>query len=71
MPNDWVKVYTSDAAYKAELIKAVLREEASIDSIIIDKKDSMHTHLQNGGIEIYVSPDEAIKAKYIITKNEL
>ena len=71
MPNDWVKVHTAGATYQAELIKAVLQEEAAINSIIIDKKDSMHTHLQNGGVEIYVSPDQVLKAKHIITKNEL
>ena len=71
MPNDWVKVHNVEVAYQAELIKAVLQEEASINSIIIDKKDSMHTHLQNGGIEIYVSTDQVMKAKHIITKNEL
>jgi len=71
MPNDWVKIYTVEAAYKAELIKAVLKEEASITLMHVNKRDSMHTHLLNGGIELYVSPEDAIRAKHIISKNKL
>lgn len=70
MSKDWVKVHTVGLAYNAELIKAVL-EDSNIAAIIVDKNDSMHTHLANGSIEIYVSPEQVIRAKHIITKNEL
>lgn len=56
--------------HKAELVSAVLKEH-HIQSAEMNKTDSMHTHLSNGEIEIYVHPDYVIKAKHLISKYEL
>ncbi len=70
MSNDWVKIYSVAQAHKAEIVQAVL-EDNSIKVFSINKQDSMHIHLTNGEIELYVDPENAMKAKHIIDKNEL
>jgi hypothetical protein len=64
--NDWVKIYSTQANYKAELLKGLL-EENEIIAVIVNKKDSAYLF---GEIEIYVTIDNAVKAKYIISQNE-
>jgi hypothetical protein len=70
MPKDWVKVYSSSAYHKAEIAKAILEEE-EIESIILNKKDSMHLHLSVGEVEIYVEQEYVMKAKHILSKVEI
>jgi len=70
MTNNWIKIYTSSHLHKAEIVRAVI-EDHGIKTAEINKTDSMHTHLTNGGIEIYVSPDDALRAKQLIEKHEL
>jgi hypothetical protein len=68
MEKDWVKIYTSQDALKASIIKAVLNDH-HIDVVQLNKKDS--SYLTFGEIELYIHPvyfDEAIE---IIIKNEL
>ncbi|MCK4663555.1 MAG: DUF2007 domain-containing protein [Bacteroidales bacterium] len=65
MEKDWVKIYTIDKLYKAELLKDILKDE-EIDSVIINKQDS--SYLSFGDIEIYVKSENIIKAKYLINK---
>ncbi len=71
MTEDWVKVYETEVAYKAELLKAALEDQEKIKCFVLNKSDSMHTHLSNGEIEVYVAKENVINAKYFISKNEL
>jgi hypothetical protein len=70
MANDWVKIYESQAIHLVEIVKGMLEDE-SIKTFIINKTDSMHIHLSNGDIELYVQPKEVMKAKHLIKKNLL
>ena len=66
MDTDWVKIYSTDVHYKAELLKGLLFEN-DIDAVIVNKKDSSYLF---GEIELYVSADNVIKAKHIITTQD-
>jgi len=70
MSQDWVKIYGTQAVHLIEIVKGVLEEE-SIKTFVINKTDSMHTHLSNGEIELYVRPQEVMKAKHLINKSQL
>lgn len=70
MAVDWIKIFNTELNHMGEIVKAILEEE-NIKSIDINKKDSMHTHLFNGEIEIYVKPDDVIRAKRLIEKSGL
>lgn len=66
----WVVVHKGNNPNLSEIIKSVL-EDNNIDVVIINKMDSMHKHLMNADIELHVNPENVIKAKYIIEKNNL
>ncbi len=70
MSENWVKIYGTQAAHLIEIVKGLLEEE-SIKTFVINKTDSMHIHLSNTEIELYVQPQEVMKAKHLINKNQL
>ena len=70
MCTEWVKVHSTATLYKAGIITSLL-EEHEIKTFIINKKDSMHTHLSNGEIEIFVEQTTVLKANYILSKHKL
>lgn len=67
---EWVVVHKGNNPNLSEIIKSVL-EDNDIKVVLVNKMDSMHKHLMNAGIEIHVTPEHAVKAKYIIEKNKL
>ncbi len=70
MAKDWVKIYSTELVHKSEIVKGVL-EETSIKTFLINKKDSMHTHLLSGLIELYVKQENVVKAIHLISKHKL
>ena len=70
MPLDWVKIYSTAELYKAEIIQAIL-EDNHIKTFRINKRDSIHVHLNNAEIEIFVDREHVIRAKHLISKSEL
>jgi hypothetical protein len=66
MDKDWVKIYSTDVNYKAELLRGLLFEN-NIEAVIINKKDSSYLF---GELELYVSTYNVIKAKHIITTQD-
>ncbi len=68
--SNWIVVYKSNNANNTNIVKSVL-EDNGITAVIVDKMDSMHTHLMNAEIELHVNPDNVVKAKHIISKNDL
>ena len=65
MNKDWIKIYSTGANYKAELLKGLLIEN-NIEAVIINKKDSSYGF---GELELYVKADDVVKAKHLITSS--
>lgn len=59
----WQKVFSTDHAYRAEIVKDVL-ENTGIAAVILDKKDSSYNNF--GTLEVHVLPDDVIRAKRTI-----
>lgn len=68
--SNWKIIYKSNIPNKSQIVKSVL-EDNGIKVVVMDKMDSMHTHLMNADIELHVKPEDVIKAKHIISKNSL
>jgi hypothetical protein len=66
LEENWIKIYSTSANYKAELIKGLLFENG-IQSVVINKKDSSYLF---GELEIYVMPDDVLQSKHIISTQE-
>lgn len=60
-------IYTTQYEYKAELTKAVL-EDNDIKCFSLSKKDSAYLF---GEIELYVGPDDVLRARKIIEREQL
>lgn len=60
--DKWLRVFTSDLLYRAEIVKAVL-EDNELSPVLINKKDTLY---QIGHYEIHVAPENVLKAIKII-----
>jgi hypothetical protein len=62
MEKGWVRIYTTNQMFRAEIFKRVLADH-DIEAVIINKMDSSYRSF--GEIEIYVKDDHVIKAKLL------
>ncbi len=63
--DNWVKVYTDQMGYRAEIVRSYLSDQG-IKAIILDKKDSA---FKLGKLEVYVSPGDSLKAANMINQD--
>jgi len=68
MDNNWVKIFTADIEYKAEIARAILGEK-EIMSVILNKKDSAYNTF--GSVELYVQPEQVEAATSILKTSDL
>ena len=68
MENNWVKVYTTENAITAEIIKQALIEN-DIPAVVLNQQDSSYRTF--GVLTVLVRPDDEDKATAFITENEL
>ncbi len=66
MEAGWIKVFTADEEYQAEVIKSLLTNNGLLP-VLLDKKDD---EFRLGVAEVYVAPEEAEKAKAVIAENQ-
>jgi hypothetical protein len=60
--DKWLRVFSSDFLYQAEIVKAVL-EDNNLRPVLINKKDTVY---QIGHYEVHVAPENVLKAIKII-----
>lgn len=65
MSENWQKVFTSSNIQQVEILKGLLHEK-DIESVIINKQDSLYTMI--GEIQLFVSRDDVLQAIKIINK---
>ncbi|MFH0896363.1 MAG: DUF2007 domain-containing protein [Bacteroidota bacterium] len=68
MDKDWAIIFSAEDFYKVELYRSLL-EENGIESIVINKQDSMYVTI-NAGIELYVKRDNVIQAMHLLENSE-
>lgn len=68
MENNWVKVYTTENAITAEIIKQALVEN-DIPAVVLNQQDSSYRTF--GVLTVLVRPDDEDKATAFIKENEL
>ena len=69
MNADWVKVFASPNQFEVRIIQGMLLDN-EIHSVIVDKHDSMHVHLNAAAdIGLYVAKTDVTKAKYHISQH--
>ncbi|WP_432711776.1 DUF2007 domain-containing protein [Pedobacter sp.] len=68
MENNWVKVYTTENVYTAEILKQGLIEN-DIPAVVLNKQDSSYKAF--GVMTVMVRPEDVEKANAYIKENEL
>jgi hypothetical protein len=63
MEKDWVKVFSTTDAIKAELVKDLL-ENNDIPAVVLNKKEKLTVLL--GEAEVYAKREDAVKALNLI-----
>ncbi|PLX23520.1 MAG: hypothetical protein C0599_04290 [Salinivirgaceae bacterium] len=63
--KDWHIVFSTTQSYQAYIIQDLLKDH-DIEAVVIDKQDSFYVTL--GEIEVYVEPENVIKAKHLVKK---
>lgn len=66
MDSNWALIFTTADQFKVELFKGLL-EENNIGSVVMNKQDSSY-HF--GEFELYVTADDVVKAKRILSAQE-
>ncbi|MBC7912648.1 MAG: DUF2007 domain-containing protein [Pyrinomonadaceae bacterium] len=67
MNEDWIKIFTSGDAFKAELVRQVLIEN-DIEAVLLNKQGYPYNI---GEAEVYVKPDRFDEATVILVQSEL
>lgn len=67
MEPTWERVYFTGQIHLAEIAREIL-EENSIQSVIVDKRDSSYLV---GDIELYVRPEDLPLARIILKQHDL
>lgn len=68
MEKNWVKIYATTQAYKADITQAVLADH-DIETILMNKQDSAYISI--GEVELYANRENVIKAKHLINEHDL
>ena len=63
MEKDWIKVFTTNDAIKADLVKDLL-ENNDIPAVVLNKKETLTVII--GYAEVYVEREDAVKAINLI-----
>ena len=65
MNSKWQRVYSTNQKHRAEIVRAVL-EDQEMHPVIVDKQDQMYQVNHWGTVEIYVAPENVLRAMKII-----
>ncbi len=62
MTHNWVKVFSTNQLYRAEMIKDILTDD-DIPCVVINRQDSAYLF---GQVEVHVPSESVIKALHLI-----
>jgi hypothetical protein len=68
MEPNWVKVYTTNTLFNAELLVSMLRSN-QVDAVLLNKQDTMYQTLFPGYQEIYVHESQVEMAYALLEAN--
>jgi len=66
MGDNWTLVFSSTQRFIVDIYHGVLKDN-NIESVIVDKKDSMYLF---GSVELYVRVENAFEARQLIEKTD-
>jgi hypothetical protein len=68
MEKDWVKIYYTNQAFRAEIVKGML-EENGINVVLINRLDSSYLSALPGMAELFVHDSQEAEARRLLAEN--
>ncbi|MFI5159873.1 MAG: putative signal transducing protein [Sphingobacteriales bacterium] len=68
MEKNWIKIFSSNNYYQAEIVKQMLIEN-QIDTVLLNKQDSPHRTF--GAIEVYIHQQDFSNAIEAMILNQI
>jgi len=68
MEKNWIKIFSSNNYYQAEIVKQMLIEN-QIDTVLLNKQDSSHRTF--GAIEVYIHQQDFSSAIEAMILNQI
>ncbi|NJL12658.1 MAG: DUF2007 domain-containing protein [Microscillaceae bacterium] len=65
MMENWKKIFATKMAHQAEIVKAVLEEQAIL-AVVLNKTDTAYPGIFEGSFEVYVLPESEAEALKIV-----
>ncbi|NLU94107.1 DUF2007 domain-containing protein [Chitinophaga sp. Ak27] len=65
MEKDWVKIFSSDRPFEAEIVKGMLLENG-IDAVLLNRQSSSYNITLPGQAELYVHQSQEETAKSLV-----
>lgn len=65
MEKDWVKIFSSDRPFEAEIVKGMLLDNG-VDAILLNRQSSSYNISLPGQVELYVHESQEETAKSLV-----
>ena len=61
MEKDWIKIFSTDRPFEAEMVKGMLLENG-VNAVLLNRQDSSYIQALPGQAEIYVHTSQVTQA---------
>ena len=61
MEKDWIKIFSTDRPFEAEMVKGMLLENG-VNAVLLNRQDSSYVQALPGQAEIYVHTSQVTQA---------
>ena len=69
MEKDWIKIFSTDRPFEAEMVKGMLLENG-VNAVLLNRQDSSYTQALPGQAEIYVHSSQVTQALELMNETK-
>jgi type III secretory pathway lipoprotein EscJ len=69
MEKDWIKIFSTDRPFEAEMVKGMLLENG-VNAVLLNRQDSSYIQALPGQAEIYVHTSQVTQALELLNETK-
>jgi hypothetical protein len=69
MEKDWIKIFSTDRPFEAEMVKGMLLENG-VNAVLLNRQDSSYIQALPGQAEIYVHTSQVTQALELMNETK-
>jgi len=69
MEKDWIKIFSTDRPFEAEMVKGMLLENG-VNAVLLNRQDSSYIQALPGQAEIYVHSSQITQALELMNETK-